>query len=33
MIGDQFRTTFRALETAFDARFKQLFGVASPAST
>jgi len=26
MIGDQFRTTFRALETAFDARFKQLFG-------
>ncbi len=26
MIGEQFRTTFRALETAFDARFKQLFG-------
>ncbi len=26
MIGDQFRTTFRALEAAFDARFKQLFG-------
>jgi chromosome segregation protein len=26
MIGDQFRATFRALETAFDSRFKQLFG-------
>jgi chromosome segregation protein len=26
MIAEQFRTTFRALETAFDARFKQLFG-------
>ena len=26
MIADQFRTTFRALEAAFDARFKQLFG-------
>jgi chromosome segregation protein len=26
MIADQFRTTFRALETAFDVRFKQLFG-------
>ena len=26
MIADQFRTTFRALETAFDERFKQLFG-------
>ncbi len=26
MIGEQFRTTFRALEAAFDARFKQLFG-------
>ena len=26
MIADQFHTTFRALETAFDERFKQLFG-------
>jgi chromosome segregation protein len=26
MIADQFRATFRALETAFDERFKQLFG-------
>ena len=26
MIAVQFQTTFRALETAFDARFKQLFG-------
>ena len=26
MIADQFRTTFRALETAFDERFQQLFG-------
>jgi chromosome segregation protein len=26
MIADQFRTTFRALEAAFDARFQQLFG-------
>ena len=26
MIADQFQTTFRALETAFDERFKQLFG-------
>ncbi|HEY3165098.1 MAG TPA: hypothetical protein VGJ71_12100, partial [Candidatus Limnocylindrales bacterium] len=26
MIADQFRTTFAALETAFDARFRQLFG-------
>ncbi len=26
MIADQFRTTFAALETAFDARFQQLFG-------
>ena len=26
MIADQFRTTFRALETAFDGRFQQLFG-------
>ncbi len=25
MIADQFRTTFAALETAFDARFRQLF--------
>lgn len=25
MIAEQFRTTFRALETAFDARFRQLF--------
>ena len=25
MIADQFQTTFRALETAFDVRFKQLF--------
>ena len=25
MIADQFRTTFAALETAFDARFQQLF--------
>jgi chromosome segregation protein len=26
MIADQFRTTFRALEAAFDGRFQQLFG-------
>ncbi len=26
MIGDRFQTTFRALETAFAARFEQLFG-------
>ena len=26
MIADQFRTTFRALESAFDGRFQQLFG-------
>ena len=26
MIADQFRTTFRALETAFERRFEQLFG-------
>jgi chromosome segregation protein len=26
MISDQFQATFRALETAFDGRFKQLFG-------
>jgi hypothetical protein len=26
MIAEQFRTTFAALETAFDARFQQLFG-------
>ena len=26
MIADQFRATFAALETAFDARFQQLFG-------
>jgi chromosome segregation protein len=26
MIASQFRTTFSALETAFDARFRQLFG-------
>jgi chromosome segregation protein len=26
MIADQFRTTFAALETAFDSRFQQLFG-------
>ena len=26
MIADQFQTTFRALETAFDRRFQQLFG-------
>jgi chromosome segregation protein len=26
MIADQFRSTFAALETAFDARFRQLFG-------
>jgi chromosome segregation protein len=26
MIADQFRTTFAALETAFDVRFQQLFG-------
>jgi chromosome segregation protein len=26
MIAEQFRTTFRALEAAFDARFRQLFG-------
>ena len=26
LIADQFRTTFRALEGAFDARFRQLFG-------
>jgi chromosome segregation protein len=26
LIGDQFRTTFRALEAAFDRRFNQLFG-------
>ncbi len=26
MITDQFQTTFRALETAFEARFEQLFG-------
>jgi chromosome segregation protein len=26
MIADQFRATFRALETAFDGRFQQLFG-------
>jgi chromosome segregation protein len=26
MIADQFRTTFTALEAAFDARFQQLFG-------
>ena len=26
MIADQFQTTFRALETAFDGRFRQLFG-------
>ena len=26
MIGTQFRSTFAALETAFDARFRQLFG-------
>jgi chromosome segregation protein len=26
MITDQFRTTFRALETAFERRFEQLFG-------
>ncbi|TAL07123.1 MAG: hypothetical protein EPO00_09810 [Chloroflexota bacterium] len=26
MISDQFRTTFSALETAFDRRFRQLFG-------
>ena len=26
MVADQFRTTFRALEGAFDARFQQLFG-------
>jgi chromosome segregation protein len=26
MIAEQFRTSFRALETAFDARFQQLFG-------
>jgi chromosome segregation protein len=25
MIGEQFRATFRALESAFDARFRQLF--------
>ena len=26
MVADQFKTTFRNLEVAFDARFKQLFG-------
>src|SRR5204863_3374048 len=26
MIADQFRTTFAALEAAFDTRFRQLFG-------
>jgi chromosome segregation protein len=26
MIAEQFRTTFQALESAFDARFRQLFG-------
>ena len=26
LISDQFRTTFRALEASFDARFRQLFG-------
>ena len=26
LIADQFRSTFRALETAFDTRFQQLFG-------
>jgi chromosome segregation protein len=26
LIGDQFRTTFKALESAFDRRFNQLFG-------
>jgi chromosome segregation protein len=26
LIADQFQTTFRALETAFDSRFQQLFG-------
>ena len=26
LIGEQFRTTFRALEAAFDRRFNQLFG-------
>ena len=26
LIADQFQATFRALESAFDARFKQLFG-------
>ncbi len=26
LIADQFRTTFRALETAFDQKFQQLFG-------
>jgi len=26
LIAEQFRTTFRALETAFDERFRQLFG-------
>jgi chromosome segregation protein len=26
LISDQFRTTFQALETSFDARFRQLFG-------
>jgi chromosome segregation protein len=26
LISEQFRTTFRALETSFDARFRQLFG-------
>ena len=26
MIADQFRTTFAALETAFERRFEQLFG-------
>ncbi len=26
LIADQFRSTFRALETAFDGRFQQLFG-------
>jgi chromosome segregation protein len=26
LIADQFQTTFRALETAFDAQFQQLFG-------
>ncbi|MHB8673465.1 MAG: chromosome segregation protein SMC [Candidatus Limnocylindrales bacterium] len=29
MVADQFRTTFQALERAFDARFQQLFGGGS----